>query len=250
MLPNFLIIGAARSGTTSLYNNLLSHPDIYLPKSKRPEPHFFFREAAYANGLDWYESTYFSEWAGEAAVGEASTSYLFGEQTPERISESLPQCRFLVMLRDPVYRAYSNYWHSVKSGLETLDFEEALRTEAERTAALAGSDMVETKPYSYMGRSLYAQQLRRWFELFGADRFCILLFEDYLEDAGGCLEVVSSFLDVSRDGFVTPDRFEENKSTPDDARLPEAVERRLREQLRAEVLDLEALIGRDLSAWL
>lgn len=250
MLPNFLIIGAARTGTTSLYQNLQSHSEIYLPKSKRPEPHFFFREASFAKGLDWYERTYFDAWAGEKAVGEASTSYFFGEETPTRIAESLPGCRFILMLRDPVQRAFSNYWHSVKAGLETLSFAEAIEAEDERTAALKGTDMGETRPFSYLARSRYGEQMARWLSVFGPEHFCVLLFDDYVRDTASCLRQIAHFLGVAEDGFAVANRFAENRSTPEEAMLDPELEARLRSYFAKDILTLQKQLGRDFSGWL
>lgn len=250
MLPNFLIIGAARTGTTSLYQNLQSHPDVYLPKSKRPEPHFFLRAEAYARGLSWYEQQYFSQWSGQKAVGEASTSYFFGNQVPGRIAASLPECRFVLMLRDPVDRAYSNYWHSVNSGLETLRFDEAVARENERTAALAGTDMAETKPYSYLARSLYAEQFERWLSHFGIDRFCVLFFEDYVRSIEACLLELSGFLGIDAQGFSAAMAFSANKSTPEGVAMDAGLEKDLRSYFRQDILALQKLVGRDLSDWL
>src|SRR5436305_13662497 len=105
MLPNFLIIGAARSGTTTLYTHLKRHPDIYLPPRKRPEPHFFYKSAEYERGIGYYEERYFSACRNESAIGEASTSYVFGPTVPGRIRAALPDIKAICLLRNPVERA-------------------------------------------------------------------------------------------------------------------------------------------------
>ena len=111
MLPNFLIIGAARAGTTTIYNHLKDHPDVYLPAQKRPEPHFFLKESEYARGISYYEERFFSARRDERAVGEASTSYLFGQQVPKRIRAALPGVKLICVLRNPVERAFSSPDH-------------------------------------------------------------------------------------------------------------------------------------------
>ena len=217
MLPNFLIIGAARSGTTTLYSLLQEHPDIYLPKNKRPEPHFFLKSDEYARGLDYYETRYFADWATQRAAGEASTSYIFGPRTPARIARDLPDVRLIAMLRNPIERAHSNYWHTVASGLETLDFATAVVSERERTEALRGTKLEEIKPYSYLERGLYFAQLQRWLGYFERHQIHICLFEDFIADPKTGLSEILTFLDVDADQM--PDNLGrvENRSVPDSA---------------------------------
>src|SRR5262249_25072888 len=151
----------------------------------------------YARGLDYYQSRYFSDWSGESAVGEASTSYIFGPDTPARIARHLPSVRLIAMLRNPIERAHSNYWHTVASGLETLSFAEAVMREKERTDALEGSDLEEIKPYSYLERGLYYQQLQRWLANFNRSQILITLFEDFIADTRGEILRILSFLGVT-----------------------------------------------------
>jgi hypothetical protein len=250
LLPNFLIIGAARSGTSSLYSYLQEHPDVYLPRTKRPEPHFFFKASEYARGIDDYEARYFSEWSGEKAVGEASTSYLFGPETPARIAAHLGDVRLIAMLRNPIERAHSSYWHTVRSGLETLDFDEAVLREDERTAALEGSDLAEIKPYSYLARGLYFQQLSRWYEVFEEKQLHVVLFDDFVSDTRSVLRGILSFLGVDA-GRVPEDLGRiENRSTPDEAMISDGTLRHMRSYFAEDVRALERLLSRDLSGWL
>ena len=107
--PNFLIIGAARSGTTTLYNCLKKHPLIYLPKNKRPEPHFFLKNKEFKKGYEYYIGKYFFNSSLNQIKGEASTSYLFQKYVPSRIYKYIPNCKFIIMLRNPVERAYSHW---------------------------------------------------------------------------------------------------------------------------------------------
>jgi hypothetical protein len=250
MLPNFLIIGAARSGTSSLYAYLLQHPDVYLPKNKRPEPHFFFKDSEYARGIDHYESRYFADWNGETAVGEASTSYIFGPETPARVARYLPDVRLLAILRNPLERAYSNYCHTVKSGLETLDFAQAIARESERTAALRGTDLAEIEPYAYLARGLYFEQLQRWYRFFHPAQLHVVIFDDFVADTRAALTEILSFLQV--DCSLIPERLDriENRSTPATAVIPLGVKRAMRDYFADDVRALEQLLSRDLSSWL
>ncbi|HMM88271.1 sulfotransferase family protein [Bradyrhizobium sp.] len=250
MLPNFLIVGAARSGTTTVYSHLKDHPDVYLPVNKRPEPHFFFKSAEYAQGLGYYEERFFSAWRGQRAVGEASTSYLFGPDVPRRIRGSLPDARFICILRDPVERAFSNYWHTVKSGLETLSFDDAIVREAERKNEIAGTALGELAPFAYAERGLYHLQLSRWLEEFDRSQLKIVIFDDFVADPGGTLREIASFLDISPDGLPNRAVEVENRSVPEDQRMLPATREMLLETFSEDVTALGRLLGRDLGHWL
>ena len=250
MLPNFLIVGAARSGTTTLYSHLKDHPDVYLPVNKRPEPHFFLKAAEYIQGLAYYEQRYFSACRNQKAVGEASTSYLFGPDVPKRIRSSLPDVKLICILRDPVERAFSSYWHTVKSGLETLSFDEAIVREAQRKDETAGTAFEEIAPFAYAERGLYYCQLSRWLSEFPRSQMKIVIFDDFVADPIKILREVAGFLDVSPEGLPKRGVEMENKSVPAEARMLPATRRMLIESLREDVDALGQLLDRDLAFWL
>ena len=109
-LPNFMCLGAAKSGKTTLYDILKQHPDIYLPSFK--EPHFFDIHDNYNNGIDWYMKNYYSK-SNFKAIGDFTPSYFFEKEAPKRIYDALSKdIKFIVILRHPVDRAYSHYLHS------------------------------------------------------------------------------------------------------------------------------------------
>ena len=175
--PTFLVIGAARAGTTTLHHCLAGHPDVLVPRQKQPEPHFFYKEREFAKGVEAYRERCFGHWQGERAVGEVSASTLFSEKAAERVAQLYPDMRLVCSFRDPVERARSNYWHSVRNGIETLSFEDAVATEAERLDALEG-EWREIAPFAYLGRSEYGPQLAAWRRHFRPEQFHIILFED------------------------------------------------------------------------
>ena len=113
VLPNFVIIGAQKSGTTSLSYYLQEHPEIYVyPK----EIHFFDdRDGTYEHGLEFY-SGFFAESQGAKAIGECTPCYIYAEQPPERMYEAIPNAKLILIARNPVDRAYSNYWKNIKNG--------------------------------------------------------------------------------------------------------------------------------------
>jgi Sulfotransferase domain len=250
VLPNFLIIGAARSGTTTLYSHLQGHPDVYLPPNKRPEPHFFLKSEEYARGLDHYQARYFQNTGGRKAVGEASTSYLFGETVPARIRARLPDVKLIAILRNPIDRAFSSYWHTVKSGLETLPFEEAIVQEAARRAQLTGSSMGEIAPFAYLERGFYHRQLVRWLAEFPRDQMKLILFDDFASATKPAIDDIATFIGVDPGRFADRKISVENKSVPEEARISIEMWRELSGIFHEDVQELGKLLGRDLSGWL
>jgi hypothetical protein len=250
VLPNFLIIGAARSGTSTLYAYLRSHPDIYLRESKRPEPHFFFKPSEYAKGLGYYEEKWFPREGKWRAVGEASTSYLCGPDVPALIARDLPGVHLIAILRNPIDRAYSNYWHGVRSGIETLDFGTAVDQEAERTQAIEGTPLGELKPYSYIARGFYFAQLSNYLRFFDRDRLTILTFEQLREAPRALLDGLYRQLGV--DPGHLPPRLDlvENRSAPEGAKMDPSLRRRLADIYAEDVGRLGKLLDQDLTTWL
>jgi hypothetical protein len=195
-LPDFLIIGAQKAGTTALYAYLRWHPGITGPTFK--EVSFFDRH--YARGEQWYRA-HLPARTGSRLVGEASPSYLFHPLAPERVAAVIPDARLIAILRDPVDRAFSHYQHEVSLGREPLSFEEALDREEER---LSGEvDRMIREPsyfshawwnYTYAARGLYADQLERWFETFPREQLLVLISEEMLDDPAATYARVLEFL--------------------------------------------------------
>jgi hypothetical protein len=247
MHPTFLVIGAARSGTTTLFNLLSAHPQIYLPKDKRPEPHFFLKDSEYAQGLDYYESRWFAE-ADEPARGEVSTSYLYQPWVPERINSHYPDMQFIAILRDPIERAWSNYWHSVRNGLEKESFDFAVRNEA---ACIRDTDEAwkQVAPYAYVDRGLYAGQLQRFFESFPQEQFFIQTFESFFVDPLTEFGKLIDFLGVDRDVNATAEVAITNRSAPQDETMDLETRRYLEGVFEQPNRELAALLDLDLSVW-
>ncbi|MCP3902004.1 MAG: sulfotransferase [Planctomycetes bacterium] len=207
--PNFLIVGAGESGTSWLTACLLQHPQIFMPASLRPEPHFFFKTAEYEKGYDHYLDRYFAAVPDTAAaVGERSSSYMFGEQCIPRIHERLPDARLIVMLREPVARAYSNWRFTVQSGLETQGFARAVALEADRLRREKDPFWREVQPFAYLARSRYGEQLRLLREHFAADQLLVLNSDWVKRHEPEALRRVCAFLDVDPDApFGDPGTF-------------------------------------------
>lgn len=192
MLPNFIIPGAVKAGTSSLYYYLRQHPEIFMPDNK--EPHHF--APAKWCGLPVpdrkeYEQM-FSGMRNEKAVGEASTGYLYYPESPELIHSAIPDCRIIVILRNPVDRAFSGYCHEVREGLETKSFEEALAEERQATRFIRGGEF----SFNYMKQGYVLGILEEYLALFSASNVHLCCFEDLLANTDELMRSVFRFLDV------------------------------------------------------
>jgi hypothetical protein len=193
--PNLFLVGAAKAGTTSLYETLARHPAIFMSPVK--EPHYFSRIKPSAERRAFFphvadEASYlalFAGVAGEELVGEASTSYLWERETAQRIRDRVPDARILIMLRDPVERAYSQYWNDVREGLEKRQFLDALIDERRSGPGAWGVSSL------YIDCGLYAEQVERYLDAFGS-RVHASLFEEFTADEASTTAETLSFLGV------------------------------------------------------
>ena len=195
-LPDFLIIGAPRSGTSSLARYLRAHPEVFLARPK--ELHFFDRE--FHRGLDWYRER-FAGVDGERVVGEATPSYLYRAEAVERMAAAVPSARLIAMLRDPVARAYSHYWMERMRGRERRSFAEAVDAELHPVAGGPGSAGPEGM--AYLDRGRYLGQLQRVCEHYPRSALLVVLFDDVVSAPVESYRSVCRFLSVS-DSFVPP----------------------------------------------
>ena len=194
-LPDFLIGGAPRSGTTWLYEALDRHPGIHMAKPVKPEPKFFLVDDLYAKGLDHYAQTWFGDVPLGRVAGEKSTDYLESAAAAERIARDLPAVRLIFLLREPVDRAYSNYLWTRMNGLETETFDRALALEDERERSLPAR-LKFARPFSYYSRGLYADLLQPYYDRFTPAQMLILKFEDIASEPANLLDRVHAFLGV------------------------------------------------------
>lgn len=195
-LPDFLVIGGARCGTTSLFMYLADHPSFRSPEVK--EIGFFDRE--WARGLGWYRSHFPLATRPRGITGEATPEYLFHPRASERAASVVPGAKLVVLLRDPVDRAYSHYQLKVASGFETLSFEEALEAEEERIAEGVAAMHAGERPtddaanFSYLARGRYAEQLARWLEHYPRERLLVLSSEAFRRDRPGGFRRITDYL--------------------------------------------------------
>ena len=174
VLPNFIIGGTSAGGTSFLSSAIIQHPEIYLPLKMRPEPHYFYKSWEYKRPLSYYKKKYFSNVKNEIAIGERSSSYLFGGlKNAKRIIKSIPGVKLIFTVRNPIERAYANYRYTALQGLESMSFDEALRNERERILSQDGI-WSEIQPFNYTGRGLYCEQLEDYLKVFEGDKILII----------------------------------------------------------------------------
>lgn len=207
--PNFIIAGAGESGTSWLSACLASHPQVYMPKEMRPEPHFFYKTQEFNKGFNYYLNRFFDAVPDSAlAVGERSSSYIFSPLAIERMAMDLPDAKIIVMLREPVMRAYSNWRFTVQSGLEVESFERAIALEAKRIREETSPFWREIQPYAYLGRSQYGEQIENLLQAYSANQVLILNSDQVKQDEPGSLVRVCRFLGIDeRFSFPTPGTF-------------------------------------------
>lgn len=280
--PNFFLVGAPRCGTTSMYTYLKQHPEIYVSIDK--EPHFFGSDLSPMPGTIREEPLYLALFAGAGdrpRVGEGSVWYLSSKKAPEEIRAFAPEARILILLRDPVQMAHSLYSLYFRTGNEDLPtFEEAVAAEPERREGR------RIPPQAYFPEGLlytdaarYAEKVERYFEVFGRENVCCILFEDFVRDTAAVYRRTLEFLGVDP-GFeaeLDPQRASQRvriQAIRQLRQVPEEVRRRmqfqemkqhesraprpapsaeltarLRDLFAADVARLGALLGRDLSSW-
>ncbi len=177
---NLFCIGCPKSGTTTLFKILCQHSQIHTPKFKEP---FFFNNSNYQNGIDWYANTYYDDIKNEKWVLDFTPSYLYSDEALFRINEYSKgkDLKFIVMLRNPVERAYSHYLHTLRDGLEDLDFNDAIQAESKRLLNYENNLLSQLK-YSYIYQSLYHKHLSKYFESFGRNNFFVINYDSQLLD--------------------------------------------------------------------
>lgn len=247
-LPDFIIIGAMKSGTSTLFSYLRQHPQII--GSHKKEVHFFDRH--YPDGKHWYRAHFpysFSIRRG-SITGEASPFYLLCPPIPERIHMLIPDVRLIALLRNPVDRAISHYFHSTRSGKESLPIMEALAAEEERTRdawnrALLGDCSFDRHMtwFSYQRRGLYLEQLQHYWQVFRKENIYIESTDKLLNSPEETLSNIFSFLGVKPD-FRIPNTRKRNVGS-NKSHVPSEVYEHLGNYFRHPNEELFSVIGRN-----
>jgi len=265
-MPDFLIVGTKRGGTTSLYYDLLKVPQIltlfpsakHLPKANETKGVHYFDTHSYKS-LRWYRSYMPSRAARRRAqqrlggapviVGEASPYYLFHPLAAERAHAAAPDAKIIALLRDPVQRTYSHWKERRRGDAEPLDFLAALDAEESRLAGEEQKIIADPHYYSYaheqqsyVAQSRYARSLKRWAELYGMENILVVPSEEYYADQPGTVARVAAFLGV--DGGDVPAG--ERRNAASGEALPADVQQRLGTLFAEDNAELERMIGRSL----
>jgi hypothetical protein len=182
-LPDFIIIGGMKCGTSSLFKYLNQHPQLFSSNYK--EVRYFSHDEHYSSGEKWYRIHFpmAKDLPENSLVFEASPDYLFYEMAPERMASLLPDIKLIALLRNPTERAISHYFHDLKKGRRQGDILHAVKNDAE----------------IYKDKGMYKQQLERYYKLFPSDNVLIINSEKFFEDPNKTLKEVCLFLDVDPD---------------------------------------------------
>jgi hypothetical protein len=266
-LPTFVIVGAQKSGTTTLHDLLGQLPDAWMSEPK--ELHFFDKHLS--RGVGWYADQ-FQPGPEHVAWGESTPFYLYKDRVRAAMIDALPEARFVAILREPVSRAYSHYWFARSKGKEPLEsFADAVAAEPER---LAKSKDGQPAAFSYLDRGHYLRQLKDLEARVGRDRILVHLMDDLGVDATGVLRVTCTFLGLDPSGadhvtVRTRNTFADRTVNSADGQSKDRLQRRnvevagdryppidpelnaeLRGRFHDENLELADWLGRDLTRWL
>jgi hypothetical protein len=248
-VPDVVIGGAPRSGTTFLALVLLRHPGIFVAQPIAPEPKVCLRDHRDGDAGLLADYAHFFAAAPAAALRvEKTTNYLENEAARPRLARVLPEARFLFILREPLARAFSNWKWSTRNGLETLPFAEAVALEGQRPNPL-GPEREAARPFDYMLRGRYGSFARAWYDQFGPARVHFVLFEDALRDPEAFIADLQRWLGVEVLPWSALRTGRVNATDDDVAGLDPALAARLRAAIRPEVDAFAQLTGLDLSPW-
>ena len=245
MLPSALSLGAQKAGTTSLFTYLTQHPLVGRPTRK--EIGYF--DINFDRGLSWYRA-HFPIRRPNTLTLEASTGYLDYLHAPERVARVLPAVRLIVLLRDPVDRAWSHYRHTVRLSHEALAFEDAIAQEGSRTnwiyERMEHDEAFYSRDrdyYSYLRRGRYVEQLERWLAVFPREQLLVLWTEDLEKNPGDVVKQAFSFLDLPAYEGVRYERL--NSDTEPGVKMRLETHQRLQEYFQPYNVRLAELLGCD-----
>ncbi len=232
ILPNFFIVGAGKAGTTSLYHYLKQHPDVFLPAVKEPHyysfrgvrPHGPWKDVEYIKDKSIYEAL-FDTWDGHKAIGEVSASYLYYPEAATGIKKDIPGAKIIIILRSPIERAFSNYRHLIRIGLErNRNFGEVIRDDS-------------ASAFDYLTQGFYHAQVARYLSTFGRDNVMVVLYSELVDSAGNLMQDFCHYLEIdSTFHFITDTRHNRDSGYP---RLP-------RFHLLIKKLNISKLLNRTL----
>jgi hypothetical protein len=233
-LPNFIGIGTQKGGTTTLHRLLSNHPEVFLPKCK--ELHYF--DLNYNKGALWYMQ-HFNHNNNIKCYGEITPHYIFHLKSPLRIKETVPDAKLIILLRDPIERTLSHFFHAKKKGFEPLNLEEALDAEPKR---MKSQDESIRQRNSYISRSKYMGQLKRYESLFHPSQIIVQKSEDLFSNQNEIWGNILEFLSLDRIE-PTVKSIQANKGENTDQQIDSAILMRLSEMLESTYKEVEDQYG-------
>ena len=205
---SFVCIGTQKAGTTSFHDFLLQHPSIGLPHHK--ETHFFVRDSEYKKGISHYFNYNFKKIKKDQVLGEINPQFCYVSKTAHRLKECFANLKVIMIIRNPVDRAFSHYLMTKRRGLEDLTFKEAVEKEESRLIDENGE-----LHFSYINRGMYLDQIMRYEQLFGKENVKVILFKDFIKSTPKVMEEVCNFIGVPQFNFninIQSNRASESKS--------------------------------------
>lgn len=268
ILPDFLVVGAMKAGSTTLMDYLVSHHEVGIPND---EINYFDKDVNFEKGIVWY-AKWFRNFSKHKIIGEKTPAYCYDPKVVERIHQQNPNMKLVWILRNPVKRTYSNYWHYIRIGKELLSVYDCLEQEEQRVK----DDIYK----GYFRRSVYADQIERYLEFFPISQMHFIIFEEFVKNPEESLKELSFFLGITPSKFTQKplvsnkgykplcipaeyyarqwfgyglvhkvvhnlNKWLGSKYTPIDVEL----ETSLYKRFKPENLRLEKLINKDLSFW-
>ena len=246
--PDFIVIGAMRSGTSTLYNCLKQHP--YILSAMKKEIHYFDIPRNFEKGIHWYNSQ-FPKKGRSFITGEATPSLLFFKDAPKKVKQLFPNIKLIAILRDPVARAFSHYKKilygsrhldasKTPKNVENKTFEIALQLEEARIK----SDHRAAHKFSYFGRGKYSDQLKNWFKFFPKEQFHIIIFEEFITNPEKHVNEVFRFLGLPEHKILSYEN--KNPSHLPDLKMKAQTVAKLKRLYKPYNEELSKLLGREL----
>ena len=248
--PNLFIVGAPKCGTTSLYEYLRRHPDVFFPKIK--EPNFFAQDLEIRSYPDIVSSEDFlalyKDVKTESILGDASQFHLFSKQAARKIKEFNPDSKIIIMIREPASMIHSLHNQYLSTGDEDVrDFHRAIALNEERRNGIRIPDRtLFPRCMAYFDIARYAAQIRRFYQAFGKTKVRVVLLDDFKQNTRETYLGVLDFLKIEniKTPFLLPFNARDQKGV-----ITQQLEHHIKSQFADEVSELESLLGRDLSSW-
>lgn len=205
--PSFFILGVQKGGTSTLHKYLSESNEIYMSEPK--EIHYY--DMFYEKGIEWYLNHFvINKNQNYKIAGESTPYYFFHPKVPKRLKKDFPYAKFIVLLRNPIERAYSHYQMSVRRGLEKRSFENAIKKERIRILFQSIKIYFNNRlniihaEKSYISRGYYSKQIKRWLRYFNEEQFLFLKSEDLFQDPNMIIRQITRFLNISNEFEITP----------------------------------------------